>query len=209
MQTKLLLFSDVHAHEDRCRDLVAQSETADIVIGAGDFGNLRMQLDSTIAILKAIKKPTVIVPGNAESFEELVAACRDWPEATILHGSGTTVNSIRFYGIGGGIPVTPFGSWSYDFSEDEARALLADCPERAVLVTHSPPKGAVDASSTGRSLGSAAVRETILAKKPPLVVCGHIHESAGQQAVIGASTVINAGPTGILWELPTGKAFAG
>jgi Icc-related predicted phosphoesterase len=198
---KLLLFSDVHAHERRCRALVAQAETADIVIGAGDFGNMRRQVASTIAILSAIKKPTVLVPGNAESYEELVAACRSWPQATILHGSGTTVNGLQFYGIGGGIPVTPFGSWSYDFSEDEARALLADCPAGAVLVTHSPPKGTVDRASFGKSLGSAAVRETILAQKPPLVVCGHIHESAGKQAVLGESVVINAGPSGILWEM--------
>ena len=201
VQMKLLLFSDVHAHEDRCRALVAQAETADIVIGAGDFGYLRRQVASTIAILSAIKKPTIIVPGNAESYDELVAACRNWPEAIVLHGSSTTVNGLRFYGIGGGIPVTPFGSWSYDFSEDEARLLLTDCPEGAILVTHSPPKGAVDMASNDLSLGSVAIRETILSKKPPLVVCGHIHESAGQQAVLGESVVINAGPAGIIREL--------
>ena len=197
---KLLLFSDVHANEARCRALVAQAETADIVIGAGDFGNLRRQVESTIAILSAIKKPTVLVPGNAESYEELNAACKNWPEATVLHGSGTTINGIEFFGIGGGIPVTPFGSWSYDFTEVEARELLAGCPETAVLVTHSPPKGAVDVASSGQSFGSVAIRETILTKNPQLVVCGHIHESAGQQAAIGESVVINAGPAGILWD---------
>ncbi|KAA3661247.1 MAG: serine/threonine protein phosphatase [Chloroflexi bacterium] len=200
---KLLLFSDVHAHEERCLALVALAEMADIVIGAGDFGNLRRQVNSTVDILTAIKKPTIVVPGNAESYDELVASCRNWPEATVLHGSGTTVNGVRFYGIGGGIPVTPFGSWSYDFSEDEARELLADCPEGAILITHSPPKGVVDMASNGLSLGSVAIREIILAKSPPLVVCGHIHESAGQQIVVGESVVINAGPAGIFWELPT------
>jgi len=198
---KLLLFSDVHAHEERCLALVDLAKTADIVIGAGDFGNLRRQVNSTIDLLSAIKKPTIIVPGNAESYDELVAACRNWPEATVLHGSGKMVNGLSFYGIGGGIPVTPFGSWSYDFSEDEARLLLADCPEGAILVTHSPPKGAVDMASNGLSLGSVAIRETILAQKPPLVVCGHIHESAGQQATLGESVVINAGPAGIFWEI--------
>ncbi len=201
MKTKLLLFSDVHANEGRCRNLVAQSETADIVIGAGDFGHLRRQLESTIVILQAIKKPTILVPGNSESYEELAAACRNWTQATVLHGSSTTVNGLRFYGIGGGIPVTPFGSWSYDFTEDEAHTLLADCPKNAILITHSPPKGAVDVSSTGQSFGSIAIREAVLAKKPPLVVCGHIHESAGQQTVLGDSVIINAGPSGILWEL--------
>ena len=198
---KLLLFSDVHAHEGRCRALVAQSKTADIVIGAGDFGNMRRQIAGTIGILSAIKKPTILVPGNAESYQELAAACRSWPEAVVLHGSGTTVNGRQFYGIGGGIPITPFGSWSYDFSEDDARMLLAACPEGAILVSHSPPRGAVDRGSSGRSLGSVAVRETVLTKKPALVVCGHIHQSAGQSTTLGESVVINAGPGGILWDL--------
>jgi Icc-related predicted phosphoesterase len=45
------------------------------------------------------------------------------------------------------------------------------------------------------------VRDAILEKHPLLVVCGHIHASAGQQAHIGITPVINAGPDGIEWEL--------
>jgi Icc-related predicted phosphoesterase len=97
--------------------------------------------------------------------------------------------------------VTPFGSWSYDLTEDEARELLAGCPPRAVVVTHSPPKGAVDRSGRGASLGSLAVLEIIERTDPRLVVCGHIHESAGQTAVVGRTPVINAGPRAIAWEL--------
>ena len=70
-----------------------------------------------------------------------------------------------------------------------------------MLVSHSPPKGAVDVSSSGRSLGSVAVRGVILRQRPILVVCGHIHESAGQQAMLGAAPVVNAGPGGIEWEV--------
>ena len=112
-----------------------------------------------------------------------------------------TIAEIAFFGIGGGIPITPFGSWSYDFSEDEAYDLLRDCPSGGVLISHSPPMGVLDVSSDGRRLGSQAVRETILTKKPNLVVCGHIHGSAGQIDRIGETTVINAGPQGIIWEL--------
>ena len=34
------------------------------------------------------------------------------------------------------------------------------------------------------------------------VVCGHIHDCAGQRAMLGATPVVNAGPEGIWWELP-------
>jgi Icc-related predicted phosphoesterase len=111
-----------------------------------------------------------------------------------------TIAETSFFGIGGGIPITPFGSWSYDFSEEEAYDLLNDCPSGGVLVSHSPPAGVLDASSDGRSLGSQAIRKTILVNKPSLVVCGHIHGSAGQIDRIGDTTVINAGPQGIIWE---------
>ena len=198
---KLLLFSDLHANEAAAQQLVTLARSADIVIGAGDFGNLRRGIDTAIGMLKAIDKPAVLVPGNAESTAELEAACRTWPTAQVLHGSGIEIEGIHFFGIGGGIPVTPFGSWSYDFSEDEARRLLADCPAGGVLVTHSPPKGVVDLSSRGVNLGSIAIREVIEQQQPQLVVCGHIHESAGQQAQIGNSVVINAGTAGIMWEM--------
>jgi Icc-related predicted phosphoesterase len=37
--------------------------------------------------------------------------------------------------------------------------------------------------------------------RPVLVVCGHIHASAGQEAAIGPSPVVNAGPDGFEWDL--------
>ena len=148
---KLLLFSDVHGNLDQCRQLAdtAQRESVDLVIGAGDFGNLRRGLEKTIRALKAITQPTFVVPGNSESDAELQDACRLWPAATMLHGSGVTVDQVDIWGVGGGIPVTPFGAWSYDFTEAQAEQLLASCPRGAILITHSPPKGAVDADSRG------------------------------------------------------------
>ncbi len=198
---KLLVFSDLHNDLRTASKLVELSNTVDVVVGGGDFCVARRGLNEIIAPLSVITKPTVLVPGNSESNEELLQACRSWKSTHVLHGSRTTIAGITFFGIGGGIPITPFGSWSYDFSEDEAYDLLRDCPSGDVLVSHSPPAGVLDLSSDGRSLGSQAVRETILVKKPNLVVCGHIHGSAGQIDRIGETTVINAGPQGIIWEL--------
>lgn len=198
---KLLLFSDLHAQGPIARRLVERARSVDVVVGAGDLGNLRRDLRPTIEVLRAIARPTVLVAGNSESTEELVEACRDWAQARVLHGSGVTIQGVPFFGLGGGVPVTPFGSWSYDLTEEQAAGLLAACPDGCVLVSHSPPKGAVDSSSSGQSLGSTAVRDAVLRCRPRLVVCGHIHGSAGQRAALGSSTVVNAGPDGIEWEL--------
>jgi Icc-related predicted phosphoesterase len=198
---KLLVFSDLHKDYHTASKLIELSDTVDVVVGAGDFCIARRGLTEIIVALSAIKKPTVLVPGNSESMEEMLEACRPWTNARVLHGSQTTIDGITFFGIGGGIPITPFGAWSYDFSEKEAYNLLRDCPASGVLVSHSPPRGALDVSSGGKNLGSQAVRDTVNVKKPQLVVCGHIHGSAGQIDRIGETTVINAGPRGIIWEI--------
>ena len=198
---KLLLFSDLHCDAAAARRLATQVEGADLLIGAGDFANARCGLDICVPLLLATQKPFVLVPGNNESFDELKAACRNYSHARVLHGDGVKFQNIEFWGLGGGVPITPFGDWSYDLSEDEARELIRDCPPNAILISHSPPKGTLDVSSRGQSLGSIAVRETIQQKAPSLVVCGHIHACAGQQAKVGETTVINAGPQGLWWEL--------
>jgi len=198
---KLLLFSDVHCDLSQCKKLLKMADEVDLVIGAGDLGVVRRGLDKTIDILKNIQKPSVLVPGNSESFEELQLACKIWPNAEVLHANFTTINGVTFYGIGGGIPITPFGSWSYDFTEEEARGMLENCPQNAVLITHSPPKGTLDISSDGRSLGSSAIYEVIQSKHPILVVCGHIHESNGKHVKLGNTDVVNAGPNGMVWNL--------
>ncbi|MGD9135556.1 MAG: metallophosphoesterase family protein [Desulfobacterales bacterium] len=198
---KLMVFSDLHSDYLAASKLIELSDTVDVVVGAGDFCIARQGLNDIIATLSAIKKPVVLVPGNSESTEELLEACRQWHGAHVLHGSQTAIDGITFFGIGGGIPITPFGAWSYDFSEKEAYNLLRDCHAGGVLVSHSPPRGALDVSSGGKNLGSQAVRDTIDVKQPQLVVCGHIHGSAGQIDRIGETTVINAGPRGIFWEL--------
>jgi uncharacterized protein len=200
-EMKLLLFSDLHTDTAATKRIVELARGADVIVGAGDFANARRGISACIEILTAIKIPTVLVPGNNESYEELAVACSNWAAAYVLHGTSRTIAGVTFFGIGGGIPITPFGDWSYDFSEADAEQLLHDCPAGAVIVSHSPPKGSVDRSSSGRSLGSAAVRDAVVRVQPRLVVCGHIHGSAGQRTQIGNTPIINAGPGGILFEL--------
>lgn len=198
---RMLLFSDIHANKNYCRDLVEMAEDVDLVIGAGDFGRLRTGISKTIGWLSEIEKPSLLVPGNAESDNELTKACKKWQSAIVLHGKGVVIDGINFYGIGGGIPITPFGPWSWDLSEEKASELLADCPEFSVLISHSPPKGILDLSSRGKHLGSKTIRDFIHKKSPQMIVCGHIHESGGKLENYLGTVVINAGPKGIIYEM--------
>jgi Icc-related predicted phosphoesterase len=145
-----------------------------------------------MALLSGITAPFVVVPGNAESVEELQAAAN--PGMRVLHGTGVDVNRLRVFGLGYGVPVTPFGSWSCDLSEEDAGQMLAKCEAADILVLHSPPKGVADVTSGGQSVGSTAIHDAIERIQPRLAFCGHIHDSWGQTGRIGATQVVNLGP---------------
>ncbi len=198
---KLLMFSDLHCDIQAAELLVQTARDVDVVIGAGDFATMRKGLEQTIEILQQIDRPSILVPGNAESDEELTNACSQWPQAHILHGTGCELDGVSFFGLGAAVPVTPFGTWSFDLDEIRATQLLESCPDGGVLVTHSPPLGVLDRSSTRKKLGSKAVLTAIKKHQPRLHVCGHIHDCWGQTEQIGSTAVVNAGPQGVVWEL--------
>lgn len=197
---KLLAFSDLHRDLDQSAKLVEMAADADIVIGAGDFASIHEGLEETIAALATIEAPTVLVPGNNETVDALREASTSWPAATVLHGEGTTIEGVEFFGLGAGVPVTPW-EWSFDLDDEAAAAMLAPCPEGAVMVLHSPPQGHCDSSGDGTHFGSQALLAAIEEKRPRLAVCGHIHESWGCESEIGATPVHNLGPAGTWIEI--------
>lgn len=198
---RVLAFSDLHLARNRATDLVAASAQADLVIGAGDFCNGRQGLDEAMGMLSGIAAPMVLVPGNAESAEELTAAAPDG--AHVLHGTGMTLGGLRLFGLGYGVPVTPFGDWSCDLTEAEAAELLDRCEAADVLIVHSPPKGHGDTTSQGVSVGSVAVRDAVERLQPGHVFCGHIHDSWGYRGTIGRSQIANLGPKVHWFEVDT------
>jgi Icc-related predicted phosphoesterase len=192
---RLLAFSDLHVDVGQAERLANASADADVVVAVGDFASVHSGLDETIGALRSIVKPTVLVPGNNETEDALREACDGWESAIVLHGEAAEIDGVSFFGLGAGVPVTPW-DWSFDLTEEEAMQRLAGCPEGCVLAVHSPPRGHVDESSRGEHLGSVAVLDAIVSKQPVVALCGHIHESWGERSQIGPTEVINLGPSG-------------
>jgi Icc-related predicted phosphoesterase len=197
---KLLAFSDLHCDLEQAAALVRKSAEADVVAGVGDFASVHRGLEETIAALAAIDKPTLLVPGNNETEQELRDAAAGWAQATVLHAQATTLEGVEFFGLGGGIPVTPW-DWSFDIEEGEAAKLLEELQVGGVLLVHSPPYGHADQSSAGQHLGSRSILAAIEDHSPRLALCGHIHDSWGEESLIGPARVINLGPGGRLLDL--------
>jgi uncharacterized protein len=196
----LLCFSDLHRDLEQAALLVEMSAEADIVVAAGDFASVHEGLSETIDALSGIEAPTVLIPGNNETADALREACAAWGSATVLHGESAEVEAVEFYGLGAGVPVTPW-DWSFDLSDDDAAQMLRACPEGAFMALHSPPYGHCDQSGNGEHLGSTAILEAIELRRPPVAVCGHIHESWGMESQIAESRVLNLGPSGTWVEL--------
>lgn len=118
-----------------------------------------------------------------------------------MHGEAAEPGGLSLFGLGAGVPTTPW-DWSFDLSDDEAAAKLEACPEAVeLLVLHSPPHGHCDLSGTGDHLGSSAILAAIERKRPAVAVCGHIHESWGAESTIGDTSVFNLGPAGRVIEV--------
>jgi uncharacterized protein len=200
LPVRILAFSDLHRDLAQGAQLVEMSAEADVVIGAGDFASMHEGLEETIAALAGIETPTVLVPGNNETVDALRQAASGWSAATVLHGEGTTIDGVEFFGLGAGIPITPW-DWSFDLDDEKATEMLAGCPDGAVLVLHSPPKDHCDSAGDGGNFGSPALLRAIEEKPPRLAVCGHIHESWGCESQIGPTPVRNLGPKGTWIEV--------
>lgn len=196
---KILAFSDLHCDTRQAAELVAISGGADLVIGAGDFASQHDGLEEMIAALAAIETPTIVVPGNNETADALREACSGWQTATVLHGEPAEIEGVTFFGLGAGVPTTPW-DWSFDLDEEQAASMLESCPDQAVLVVHSPPQGHCDIAG-GRHLGSKAIADAVERTRPKLTVCGHIHESWGERSEIEGTPIANLGPDGTWFEV--------
>ena len=123
------------------------------------------------------------VPGNHDpaGFED-----RDNCDRRSVNVSG-----LRVFGIGGAGP-DRFG-FRYEWSDDEIDTIRP--PRHDVLLSHAPPIDTrLDQLASGRHVGSSGVRDLALAASRVLV-CGHIHESAGVDRV-GDLVMLNAGALG-------------
>ena len=202
---KLLVISDLHAHNDVLDKMDSLFEQADAVIFGGDFAECFKPETGKEALEKLCSKHESIfaVLGNCDNedfLEELEAQDISVEKSLAFH------DGLAFAGSGGGTYFT--GKTEFERTEDECLSdfdIVKNSVEQTgdsslwqslILISHNPPVGEkIDSFDGVHHAGSQKFTDFIKANKPLAVVCGHIHEGAGIEK-FGDTVVINPGSLG-------------
>lgn len=143
--------------------------------------------------------PVFLIPGNHDRVVERCPDWLNWPANVIRldAGSVTEFKGLSIFGT----PWTPIyhRHGAFDIEEGELSAKYAEIPKGLdILVAHAMPRltdaeGNADVVQEKGHVGSKALRDAILAKRPKVVVCGHLHTEDHAVATIGGTQVVNVG----------------
>lgn len=138
-------------------------------------------------------KYKVVIAGNHELlFQQEPERARSLITAAIyLQDESVVIEGIKIYGtpwipdFKGTAFNLPVGSQRLKLEWDKIPA------DTDILITHGPPKDALDAIPNGKSVGCPFLRERVSEIKPRIHCFGHVHHSHGTLAVDG-TLFINA-----------------
>jgi len=185
---RIVCLSDTH---NRHAELVVPD--GDVLLHAGDFtgrGTEREVATFGEFLARLPHAHKVVVAGNHDFlFESDPARARELlGEVTYLQDEGATIAGLSVWG-------SPWQPWFYDWAFNLPRGpALAErwslVPEGTdVLVTHGPPKGILDRTSSGLEVGCEELLKARDRIRPRLHLFGHIHEAYGTAA--GAILSVN------------------
>lgn len=199
---KLLCSSDFHGIVPVQMEKIIRENRIDAILSGGDYsphgwGGEGESTEDPLHFITGLGLPVFSVFGNIDPdksfFEEFERSHRNFH---FIHLKRVKVKGYYIVGLG-------------DFYFDEYalktfESLLRQNPEKTIVLSHYPPKGAVDRVDLGMRVGSPELRDLIEKYGPLLVVCGHIHEDAGVDR-IGKTVVVNTAMTNVLVEIENGE----
>ena len=192
---KIVALTDIHGKYDVASAIIRVEKPDAVVIG-GDLttvGTLKEAADA-LEMFRCECGTLLVVAGNMDLPEH---DDMFFQMGYSINGRGRLVGDVGFFGVS----AAPHSRLKtpYEISEDRIMALARAGFEEVrdarvkIFVPHAPPYGTrVDIIHIGIHVGSTAVREFIEDYAPDAVVCGHIHEGRGTDA-IGDTKIVNCG----------------
>lgn len=203
---KILLISDVHSRYEHFP--VQLMPEADLCLLAGDITSAGKEWPYDWQKAKqwlrelGNKYQLISIPGNhdigitARELEEF-GKCA-WNKSVVVQG-------YKIFGVS----MSPCYSapeiaarWCNSTVRPEVEfAAYAQIPaDTDIVLSHCPPFRNLDKTADGNHIGSESLLRFIRKRQPKLVVCGHVHEAAGQLN-IGKTRVINTACSYSVFEL--------
>lgn len=85
------------------------------------------------------------------------------------------------------------GNWAFGYESSDAAALWNQIPlDTDIIVTHTPPRSHCDQKPDAQSVGCNALRQAMSRIRPPLAICGHVHEGRGYDRVRWRAALIGS-----------------
>ena len=192
---KILIITDIHSAPDKIFSYLDENPVDQIII-TGDVTEFGPE-DYFIETLNKFSEYAQVhaLQGNCDpkNANELL----DKSNIINIHDNTSNIGDIQVVGFGGSNP-TPFDTPN-EFSDEILYNELSKYKDvlgsdsYTILVTHAPPLNTnADKIESGAHVGSEGIRKIIEETQPTLNVCGHVHESIGQDK-IGDTVVVNPG----------------
>ena len=196
---KIVYVVDVHENFAAVARAVSAAGTPDLLIVGGDITTAGTADEAAKAVeaWRPLAARLLAVAGNMDSP---ATDARLASLGVSVDGRGITLGDIGVFGVSAG-PKSPLHT-PYEITEEQIEARIeagfADVEGCRIKIfcPHAPPRDtACDRIHSGLHVGSTAVRAFVERAQPDLVLCGHIHESRGEDR-IGRTRVVNPGPVG-------------
>jgi len=191
---KILAFADTHGKEKAMKRLLNKGKDVDLLVCAGDISIFGHNLLKLIERFKVLNKTMLILHGNHESKEELIAIAKAHPWVIFLHRMSYQLGDYYFFGYGG----DGFAKEDPEFKKVYMKFLKTVKKNgKVILITHGPPYGTkCDFLTHIGHVGCKTYTKVIEKTKPLVHICGHLHETDSMRDKIGNTLVINPGAAG-------------
>jgi hypothetical protein len=188
---------DVHDHFEAVPRVLGAIGPVDALVVGGDITTFGTPDDAeqAIELWRPLAPRLLAVAGNMDSP---AIDARLGELGVSIDGRGVVLDDIGIAGVSAA-PHSPLHTpyelpdWELSHRAEAGLAAVSTCRVR-IFCPHAPPLAtACDRLRSGEHVGSPALRALIEREEPDLVLCGHIHESRGEDR-IGATQVVNPGP---------------
>jgi Icc-related predicted phosphoesterase len=174
----ITMLSDLHGYTPPIPD-------CDLVIFAGDynpFGRLRDEIGwwkkIFIPYLRDLEKRGIRTIGIGGNHDELLECEPNYGHNNFtyyLNNTSCEIGGLKIFGT----PNTLLKEWPFYMHDDDLTMVLSGVGSCDILVSHQPPFGYGDHMISDGHVGSKAISQFLLDKKPKLNIFGHIHEGYG------------------------------